>query len=228
MRNSLIKKQAGLAVACAFALGLVSATASAQTLRTPLAEDSALLTSEQGSVMSPFGMCWRSGHGPRAAPSVLCDPNYDPALPARAVAPAAAPIVVAAAAPLYEKVSLDANVLFDSDKAALRPAGRDALDDFIKRTRGVEPATMMAVGYADRMGSDSANQVLSEERVAAVKSYLVGKGIASSQVQTSAKGETLPSTKAGECGEANNAKNIACLQPDRHVFIQASGTRLKQ
>ena len=41
--------------------------------------------------------------------------------------------VMAAAAPLpvYERVAFDANVLFDSDKSALRPAGREKLDAFV-------------------------------------------------------------------------------------------------
>lgn len=59
-----------------------------------------------------------------------------------------------------------------------------------------------------------------------VKAYLVGKGIASNRVQTSARGETQPSTFAGECKDANNAKNKACMQPDRHVFIEVSGSRI--
>ena len=33
------------------------------------------------------------------------------------------------------------------------------------------------MGYADRLGSESYNQTLSEKRVAAVKTYLVSQGI---------------------------------------------------
>jgi OOP family OmpA-OmpF porin len=84
----------------------------------------------------------------------------------------------------------------------------------------------MLVGYADRMGTHADNQTLSQERVDSVKTYLVGKGIASERVQTSAGGETQPDTFAGECKDANNAKNVACMQPDRHVFIEVSGTRI--
>jgi len=76
------------------------------------------------------------------------------------------------------------------------------------------------------MGSDASNQILSEQRVDAVKAYLVGKGIKAERVQTRARGETRPSTFAADCKDANNAKNVACMQPDRHVFIQVSGTRI--
>ena len=61
-----------------------------------------------------------------------------------------------------------------------------------------------------------------------MKSYLVGKGIASERVKSSARGETQPSTSAGECKDANNVKNVACMQADRHVFIEVSGNRIAQ
>jgi OOP family OmpA-OmpF porin len=76
------------------------------------------------------------------------------------------------------------------------------------------------------MGSHDSNQALSERRVDAVKAYLVGKGIKAERVETSARGETAPTTSAGECKDAKNAKNVACMQPDRHVFIEISGTRI--
>jgi OOP family OmpA-OmpF porin len=138
------------------------------------------------------------------------------------------PVVAAAAAalPVYEKVVFDANVLFGSGKSALRPAGRDTLDQFIASIHGLDSRSIVAIGYADRMGSHDSNQALSERRVDAVKAYLVGKGIKADRVQTSARGETRPSTLAGQCKDTNNKKNVACMQPDRHVFIEISGTRI--
>jgi len=226
MRTPFTKKQIGLAAACALALGVLSGTAVAQVQP----DEKALVTDTRGiHVTSGSGLCVRSAFGPPPAWTEGCHA----AVPvARYVAPAptptaAAPVVVAAAAlPVYEKVVVDANVLFDSDKSALRPASRDTLDQFVGNIKGLESQSMMAVGYADRMGSDASNQALSQQRADAVKTYLVSKGIAADRVQTSAKGETQPSTAQGECKDANNAKNIACLQPDRRVFIEVSGTRV--
>jgi outer membrane protein OmpA-like peptidoglycan-associated protein len=87
---------------------------------------------------------------------------------------------------------------------------------------------MMAVGYADRQGSDARNQTLSEERVGAVKGYVVSQGVKWNTVGTSGAGESRPTTYLHECDKATNAKTIACLQPDRHVFIQLTGNRIKQ
>src|SRR5438034_7418618 len=65
----------------------------------------------------------------------------------------------------YEKVALDANVLFDSERWTLRPASRDALDDFVLRMHGLESQTVRVVGFADRIGSEASNQISEERRV---------------------------------------------------------------
>lgn len=200
MRNTFSSKQTGLAAACALALGVFAVTASAQVQ----SDEKAFVTDARGAPVTSSGLCVHSGFGPAPHWTSGCH--------------AAMPVA-------YEKVAFDANVLFDSDKSALRQAGRDTLDQFVTKIHGLD-SQIMVIGYADRMGSAGSNQALSEERVGAVKAYLVGKGIASKRVQTSAWGETRPSTYAGECKDANNAKNVACMQPDRHVVIEVSGTRI--
>jgi OOP family OmpA-OmpF porin len=224
MRFTFIKQQTALAAACVLALGVLSATAVAQQ-----PDEKAIVTDSRGEpVKSISGDCVHNAFGPRPLWTMGCHP-YVPQPMAQYVAPAPTPVVyAAAAAPLavYETVSFDANIMFDSDKSALRPAGQAQLDQFVDKIHGLDTQSIVAVGYADRMGEDSANQVLSRQRVDSVRTYLVGKGVAWDRVQTSAKGESRPTTYAGECKDANNAKNVACMQPDRHVFIEVSGTRL--
>ena len=221
-------KQVRLAAACALALGVVSGTASGQTAFAP-ANERALVTGPASQVwMNGFGECWHSGFGPAPSPNLVCGPQPI----AQYVAPAAqpAPVVVAAAAaqPVREKVTLDADALFDFDKAVLRPEGRAALNAFVGKLQGVELETITAVGHTDRLGSDRYNQKLSEERAAAVKAYLVSQGIQPNTVRSEGKGETQPVTKAGECPGGKSAKVIGCLQPDRRVEVEVSGTRLQQ
>ena len=232
MRSTFSSKQLGLAAACALALGALSGTAVAQVQ----SDEKALVTDTRGiHVTSGSGLCVRSSFGPPPAWTEGCHafvgkPIAQPVAQyvAPAAAPAATPPAMAVAAPLavYEKVAFDANILFDSDKSALRPAGRDKLDQFVDKIHGLEAQNVVAIGYSDRMGTDASNQVLSQQRVDAVKAYLVGKGIAADRVQTSARGESRPTTYSSECKDANNVKNVACMQPDRHVFIEVSGTRL--
>ena len=237
MRSTHTPKQAVLAVACALALGFLSATAYAQAVDI---NEKALLLDVRSAPVTSSGLCWHTGYGPAPEWTPGCHPPVATPVAQYVAAPVAqsapiaqpvpAPIVVAAAAPqpVYEKVAFDANVLFDSDKSTLRAAGRDTLDAFVDQIGGLEAQSVMAIGYADRMGSEASNQVLSEERVATVKAYLVSKGVAADRVQTSARGETRPRTHANECKDANNPTNVACMQPDRHVVIQISGARRVQ
>ena len=77
-----------------------------------------------------------------------------------APAPTPAPVVVAAAAllPVYEKIALDANILFDSNKSALRPAGRDTLDAFVSRMSGLESQSVTALREPHPQGAATTNQ----------------------------------------------------------------------
>lgn len=226
MRSNFTKTQATLAIACGLALGAFSPTAGAQEMN-----EHGLVTSPGGqTVMSGYGLCVHSGFGP--APSWTAGCHAPRPIPIAQFIeksiPAPQPVAYAAPFVVYEKVVFDANVLFDSNKSNLRPAGRASLDSFVYKIRGLENQSMMAVGYADRMGSDASNQVLSEDRVNTVKAYLVSQGVASNRVDTSARGERQPTTYPGECKDANNATNVACMQPDRHVFIEISGVRRAQ
>ena len=222
MRNTFISKPTRLAIACALALG--TTLAGAQVSR----DEKPLVTDARGApVMSGFGLCVRSSFGPAPEWTSGCHTKVAAPL-AQSVAPVAMTSAAPAPLPVWEKVAFDANVLFDSDSSALRPAGRDTLDQFVGKIHGLDSQSIVAIGYADRMGSEASNQTLSQQRVDTVKSYLVGKGIASDRVKSSARGETQPSTSAGECKDANNVKNVACMQADRHVFIEVSGSRIAQ
>jgi len=224
MRTIFPRKEFALAVACAMALGVFSETVFAQAR--DINEHALALDSRGAPVMSGTGLCVHTGFGP--APQWTRGCHAEIPLPLAVAAPAPEPVVVAAAAPLavYEKVAFDANVMFDSGKSALRPAGRDTLDQFVAKIHGLDTRSIVAIGYADRMGTQDSNQALSERRVDVVKSYLVDKGIKAERVEASGRGETAPTTATGECKDANNAKNVACMQPDRHVFIEISGTRI--
>src|ERR1043166_5392407 len=138
------------------------------------------------------GLCWHTGYGPAPLWTAGCyaarpGPAAQHVGPLAVAARAPAPVGVAAAAPLpvYEKVAFDANVLFDSNKSVLRPADRDALDAFVSKISGLESQSVMAIGYADRMGTDASNQILSEKREGAVKSYLISKGVPADRIKTS-------------------------------------------
>jgi len=83
-------------------------------------------------------------------------------------------------------------VFFDWDRSDITPEAQAILNqayDFAQRG-GV--ARITATGHADRSGTITYNQGLSERRAAAVRSALVTLGFPSTGIVTDAKGETQP------------------------------------
>lgn len=233
MKNSFTRNHIGAAVACALALGVASSAVRAQSAFNDPSQRELWTTPNQQVYKSGFGECWHSGFGPPPVSTAECDPNYRAPTPAPAAQIAApAPVVVAAVTPppapmpVAQKVTLDADTLFDFDKAVLRPEGKTTLDGFVGQLKDINPETIIAIGHTDRFGSNDYNQALSERRVATVKAYLLDKGVVSSKLHTEGKGETQPVTKTGDCLGAKSTKVIACLQPDRRVDVEVIGTRI--
>ena len=226
MKTYFARKQIGTAVMCALAMGVVSGADVAQS--NP--EHNALVLDQRGGVVkSGYGLCWHSGTGPAPVSTPECDPNYvAPRMAKAEPAPQqmAAVTPTPAPKPAAQRVTLDADTLFDFNKADLRPAGRVALDRFVDQTRDITPEVITAVGHADRFGSESYNQNLSEQRAASVKSYLLSKGIEANRVSAEGRGETQPVTLAGNCLGAKSAMVVACLQGDRRVDVEIIGNRI--
>lgn len=152
---------------------------------------------------------------PAAKAVIAAAPVAAPA-PVEAVVAAPAPAPAPAPVPTSEKVSFAAETLFAFDKSVVMPAGKAALDDLLGKLQGMDTEVMVTVGHTDSIGSDAYNQKLSLRRAEAVKSYLVGKGIAASRVYTEGKGESQP--VADNSTADGRAKN-------RRVTVEVVGTR---
>jgi OOP family OmpA-OmpF porin len=181
---------------------------------------------------SGTGLCWRDGYwtpAAAAADKAGCECDKD-LLPAEAcapkmAAPAAAKPAAAGVKPSAEKITVAADALFDFNKAVLRPAGKAKLDELVSKAQAIKLEVILAVGHTDRLGGDAYNQKLSEKRAAAVKEYLVAKGIEANRVYTEGKGEKQPVTGDKCKGNAKTKALIDCLQPDRRVDIEVIGTK---
>src|SRR5574343_2040688 len=148
---------------------------------------------------SGFGLCWRTGYwtpAAAAADKAGCECDKD-LLPASACAPAAAQGAAPAGAaagvkPTGEKITVAADALFDFNKAVLRPEGKKKLDELVSKAQAIKLEVILAVGHTVCIGGDAYNQKLSEKRAAAVKEYLVAKGVEANRVYTEGKGEKQP------------------------------------
>ena len=164
---------------------------------------------------NPFGQCWRAGYWTPALANAECDPDLVPK-PAPAPAPAPVPVAPPKPKPVAEKITFAADVLFDFDKAVVKPAGKQKLDELAGKVKDINLEVVIAIGHTDSIGADAYNQKLSVRRAEAVKAYLVSKGIEPNRVYTEGKGEKQP--------VASN-KTKEGRQKNRRVEIEVIGTR---
>lgn len=102
-----------------------------------------------------------------------------------------------------------------------------ALDSFARELQGVQFDQVVVEGHTDRLGAEEYNQTLSLQRAEAVKAYLISNGrIDAGKISAVGKGESSPVTNAEDCkGISANPRLIACLQPDRRVDAEVTGTK---
>ena len=186
-------------------------------------------------VLSGFGECVRSGQWVLANSVDPCDQIARVSVPVPVVAyqerPAPPPPVAVAAVAqpepprmVIQKVSLSTDVLFDFDKAELKDAGKQKLDELANQVKGAKVDEIVVVGHADRIGSETYNEKLSEARAQSVKDYLAERGAQTNVITAQGKGESAPVT-GDQCKKITGKKLIECLQPDRRVEIEVLGSR---
>ena len=84
------------------------------------------------------------------------------------------------------------HVLFDFDKTAIKPDGGKILDRLVAFLKENSDKRAELEGHTDSVGADNYNQALSEKRAAAVKDYVVKRGIDGSRIATQGFGKTKP------------------------------------
>ena len=137
-------------------------------------------------------------------------------------APAVAPAVIN-----KETYVLLTDTLFKFDKSGVDdmiPGGQQRLGDVAQRLKAYKSIqTLTVFGYTDRLGSDEYNDKLSEARAKTVKAYLESLGVSSLSSVAEGKGKRDPASR--DCStNASREQQIICLQPDRRVTIEVTGT----
>jgi OOP family OmpA-OmpF porin len=176
---------------------------------------------------SGTGLCWRTGYwtpAAAAADKAGCECDKD-LLPAGTCEGKGTPVPGGKTVIDNKKITVAADALFDFNKAVLRPAGKQKLDELAAQAKAINLEVILAVGHTDRIGGDAYNQKLSEKRAAAVKEYLVSKGIEANRIYTEGKGKKQPVTGDKCKGNGKSKALIDCLQPDRRVDIEVIGTK---
>ena len=151
-----------------------------------------------------FNLGWRPKKV-KPAPAPAPAPTYQrptppPTRPQRQVTDEPARNVQPAEQPIYQGADVD--IFFDLNKSVIRDDQVNTLNRLVSFMRNTPDAKVKLDGYADKQtGTADINQELSEQRVIAVRQYLVSRGIDQSRISTAAHGDKVqPFT-----GEKNRA-----------------------
>jgi outer membrane protein OmpA-like peptidoglycan-associated protein len=109
----------------------------------------------------------------------------------------------------YQVYGVDEKVLFDTDKATVKPTAAEALKQISASiTKRYPGKDVRVLGFADSKGDKSYNRELSEKRANAVKDYLVSTNkMPADHVSTEAFGEEQPvASNATAAGRQENRR----------------------
>lgn len=88
-------------------------------------------------------------------------------------------------------VDLPSDILFDFDKADIRPDARPVLSKLAEVLAAMKESRVSIIGHTDSKGSDDYNDRLSNRRAISVKNWLSESGV-TSEMTTEGKGERFP------------------------------------
>lgn len=111
------------------------------------------------------------------------------------------------------------NILYDFDKATLRPESQVELDRLVVILNENLLTKIEISSHTDSRGSDSYNLKLSQKRANSVVNYLISKGIPKARLVPVGKGETNPledCSKYNECG-ITRYDECPCHQANRRT-----------
>jgi outer membrane protein OmpA-like peptidoglycan-associated protein len=105
------------------------------------------------------------------------------------------------------KVASIGDVLFDIDKAVIRPEGIVAIDKVITYMKDNPTTVMEVAGHTDSNGTDEYNIDLSTRRSNACRDYMISKGIFATRLIAKGYGEGQPvSSNATADGRQKNRR----------------------
>lgn len=118
---------------------------------------------------------------------------------------------------LKEKVNIELEVLFDNDKAVIKPIYFNKVAEVADFMKKYSNTTAVIEGHTDSNASDSYNQELSQRRADAVKDMLINQfGIEASRVSAIGYGESQPrASNATAEGRQQNRRVIAVIEERR-------------
>ena len=222
MMNKMLAKKMTASVVLGAALSvLATGVATAHTV----VNEGYVIDTQGNLVRDGFGDCIKTGSWIPAMANASCDASLvkkvapAPAPVVAAPAPVVvAPVVVAPPAPVVpvfktvvtEKALTLSGTSFDTGSAVLKKAATAKLAEAVTFANENKDSDLVVTGYTDSRGKEAKNVKLSAARAAAVKAYLVKKGVDAKRLSSKGMGSANPvgdnKTKAGQ--DANRRVEI--------------------
>jgi outer membrane protein OmpA-like peptidoglycan-associated protein len=99
------------------------------------------------------------------------------------------------------------NLFFATNQTTILPESESALQDLYTMLKENPEIRIRITGHTDNVGSDKANQKLSEGRAKSVRADLINRGINGDRIEAEGKGESQPiDTNDTEEGRQNNRR----------------------
>jgi outer membrane protein OmpA-like peptidoglycan-associated protein len=98
-------------------------------------------------------------------------------------------------------------IQFETGSAAIKAESYGMLDEILKSAVVAEGLKVGVYGHTDNVGNDAANQTLSEQRAASVRSYLQSKGLPTNRIESKGYGSKQPvADNTSDAGKAQNRR----------------------
>ncbi|TSE24851.1 putative lipoprotein YiaD [Tepidimonas sediminis] len=105
------------------------------------------------------------------------------------------------------KLEIPSDISFDVGRADIKPNFRSVLDTFADGLKRNPAARVTIIGHTDSTGSDAVNNPLSINRAAAVRDYLVSRGVGIERIAIDGRGSREPiASNATPEGRAKNRR----------------------
>lgn len=167
--------------------------------------------------------CAKLANPPLTATAAASPPPLTMNVPAPLPAPV--PVVVPATAASAAKANTPVAVLFDFNGSGAKdilPQGREELEQLARNIAQMKTLDAITVtGHADRLGSATYNQALSQARAETARKLLAKSGIDARKVKTTGRGMQNPLVNCD--GRQATPSLVQCLQPNRRVEIEVQG-----
>lgn len=111
------------------------------------------------------------------------------------------------------KITFDSGILFDVNKATLRPAAQENLTNLAGVLKKYDDTDIIVYGHTDSDGSEEHNLELSRQRAQAVQNYLAGLQVSPTRFSILGMGESQPvaSNETAEGKQQNRRVELAIM-----------------